>query len=326
MDKIAYDVLIMDTPKDFKRVECLYERMLRLLPVRRILFIGNTEVGSLVEEYKANVLLDNEYIKKMAFLHEDEILPFAEVHAVMKDSLKKILQGRELPRGITGWYYQQFLKMKYSELCEDTYYLVWDGDTVPCKPFSMFRDDTEIPYLDLKTEYHEEYFITLQKLLPGMQKCIKKSFIAEHMLIRTNIMKDLIRSIEENTTLDGKAFWEKIIHAIEPDKLMSNSFSEFETYGTFVAFRYQDSYRLRDWHSFRYGGEFFEMDRITEEDFEWLGRDFLAISFEKDHFVRDDHRNLFSNRMYQDKLTARQMLEICQQEFGEGSYQEIWET
>ena len=56
MDTIAYDVLIMDTPKDFKRVECLYERMLRLLPVRRILFIGNTEVGSLVEEYKATTL------------------------------------------------------------------------------------------------------------------------------------------------------------------------------------------------------------------------------------------------------------------------------
>ena len=183
-----------------------------------------------------------------------------------------------------------------------------------------------MPYLDLKTEYHEEYFITMQKLLPGMQKCIRKSFIAEHMLIRTDIMKELIGSIEGNTTLNGKAFWEKIIHAIEPDKLMSNSFSEFETYGTFVAFKYRDTYRLRDWHSFRYGGEFFEMEKISEDDFRWLGKDFFAISFEKDHFVREDHRNLFDNKVYQEKLTARQMLEICQQEFGEGSYREIWET
>ncbi len=326
MDTIAYDVLIMVTPKDFKRVECLYQRMLQLLPVRKILFVGSTEVGKLVEEYRENTVLAEEFKDKLSFLCEDRILTFAEVHGVMTDALRDILQGRELPRGITGWYYQQFLKMKYSELCEDDYYLVWDGDTVPCKPFSMFRDGTETPYLDLKTEYHEDYFITLQKLLPGMQKCIQKSFIAEHMLMKTDIMKDLIRTIEANAALEGEAFWEKIIRAIEPDKLMSNSFSEFETYGTFVAFRYRDTYRLRDWHSFRYGGEFFEMEKISEDDFRWLGKDFYAISFEKDHFVREDHRNLFDNKVYQEKLTARQMLEICQQEFGEGSYREIWET
>lgn len=326
MDTIAYDVLIMVTPKDFKRVEFLYQRMLNLLPAQKILFVGNSEVGTLVDEYKQKTELTREQRDKMSFLCEDQILTFAEVHRVMTDALKDILQGKDLPRGITGWYYQQFLKMKYSDLCEDDYYLVWDGDTVPCKPFSMFREGTEIPYLDLKTEYHEDYFITLQMLLPGMQKCIQKSFIAEHMLMKTDIMKDLIRTIEANGQLEGDSFWEKIIRAIEPKKLMSNSFSEFETYGTFVAYRYQNTYRLRDWHSFRYGGEFFEMEKISEEDFRWLGKDFFAISFEKGHFVREDHHNLFDNKVYQAKLTARQMLEICQQEFGEGSYQEIWDT
>ena len=45
MDTIAYDVLIMVTPKDFKRVECLYQKMLQLLPVRKLLFVGSVEVG-----------------------------------------------------------------------------------------------------------------------------------------------------------------------------------------------------------------------------------------------------------------------------------------
>ena len=239
MDKTVYDVLVMVTPKDFKRVECLYERMIQLLPARRVFFVGSEEVGRLVDEYKKTCFLEKEYVDKMDFLPEDNILTFADVHAVMMDALKDVLKGSELPRGITGWYYQQFLKMNYATFCGDEYYLVWDGDTVPCKSFSMFREGTETPYLDLKTEYHEDYFVTLQKLLPGMGKCIQKSFIAEHMLVKTGIMKDLIQTIESNVTLQGKTFWEKIIRAIDVDKLMSNSFSEFETYGTFVCFRYQ---------------------------------------------------------------------------------------
>lgn len=326
MDAIAYNVLIMITPKDFRRVESLFQRTIQLLPARKIIFVGSVEVGMLVETYKKRKDLIDEVKEKIDFLCEDQILSFNAVHQTIKNVLIDILGGRELPRGITGWYYQQFLKIKYSELCKDEYYLVWDGDTVPCKPFSMFREGTDTPYLDLKTEYHEDYFITLQRLLPGMKKCIKKSFVAEHMLINTKIMRNMIHAMEDNTKVIGHYFWEKIVNAIEPEKLLSNSFSEFETYGTFVAFNYRDFYRLRDWHSFRYGGEFFEMDSITEDDFQWLGRDFYAISFEKDHFVRDDHRNLFDNKIYQAKLTARQMLEICQKEFGEGSYQEIWDA
>lgn len=324
MDTLAYDVLIMVTPKDFSRVESLYERMLRLLPARRILFVGNVQVGELVEEYKIKSSLETELLDKMSFIDEDDILKFDEVHMLMKEALKDILQGQELPRGITGWYYQQFLKMQYADICQDEYYLVWDGDTVPCKLFSMFREGTDIPYFDLKTEYHGDYFITLEKLLPGMQKCIQKSFISEHMLMKSDIMKDLLKTIECNSNIPGDRFWKKVIRSIAPEKLMSNSFSEFETYGTFVAFKYRDTYRLRDWHSFRYGGEFFDMKTISEEDFIWLGKDFFAISFEKGHYVREDHRNLFDNKVYQSKLTARQMLEICQEEFGEGSYQEKW--
>lgn len=55
----------------------------------------------------------------MCFLPEDNILTFADVHAVMTDALKDVLKGSELPRGITGWYYQQFLEMNYANLCGD---------------------------------------------------------------------------------------------------------------------------------------------------------------------------------------------------------------
>ena len=37
------------------------------------------------------------------------------------------------------------------------------------------------------------------------------------------------------------------------------------------------------------------------------------------------NKNLFDNKEYQKKLSARQMLEIAQEEFKEGSYLEVWE-
>ncbi len=95
----------------------------------------------------------------------------------MKEVMSDILCGR-FSRGLVGWYYQQFLKMKYSVICEDEYYMTWDGDTVPCKCFSMFNASGDF---DMKHEYHEEYFITLENILPGIKKVTEKSFISKHM-------------------------------------------------------------------------------------------------------------------------------------------------
>jgi len=316
MAEPKYDALIVVTARDFERVQSQYHRLVANLPARRILFVGSTEVAGLVERSGLG--------DRVGFLDENRILPFDEVHAVMTKALEDVLQGQELPRGITGWYYQQFLKMQYARMCEDTYYLVWDGDTIPCGPFSMFHESQEVPYLDLKGEYHEMYFTTLSKLLPGMHKCIEKSFIAEHMLINCEIMRQMLLEIEANRNLPGDTFWEKVIHAIEVRDLQENSFSEFETYGTYVALKYPEAYRLRNWHSFRYGGVFYHLDTISDDDYKWLAKDFFAISFEKGDFVREDQGNLFDNKKYQEKLSARQMLEIAQEEFGEGSYIEVW--
>lgn len=310
-----FDALIMVTPADYLRLKRHYVRMADNLPARRVLFVGSAKVGELVA---ASGLGD-----QIGFVCEDDILSFDEVHGVMKDVMRDLLGGQELPRGVTGWYYQQFLKMQYARICRDAYYLVWDGDTIPCVPFSMFREESGAPYLDVKTEHHEEYFVTLSKLFPGMGKCMQKSFISEHMLMRCDIMRQMVEEIEGNALLPGGAFWEKILRAIGADRIQESAFSEFETYGTYVCLKYPAAYTLRDWHSFRLGGEFFDPDTICDRDFAWLGKDFFAISFEKGHSVREDHRNLFDNVRYQEKLSARQMLLIAQEEFQEG-YLEVW--
>ena len=57
----------------------------------------------------------------------------------------------------------------------------------------------------------------------------------------------------------------------------------------------------------------------------WIAKKYNAISFEKGHTVREDNANLFDNPYYQEKLTAKQMLQAAQMEYKEG-YKEVWES
>lgn len=310
-----FSTLIITKPDDFNRLSNHYTRLLNSLPSEKIILISSNPVIKYIDDAGLSDSID--------YIDESSILSFDDVHTVMTKHMEPLLMGDELPRGATGWYYQQFLKMLYAYHCPDEYYMVWDGDTIPCKPFSMFQEESHAPYLDLKNEYHEEYFVTLEKILPGMKKCIRQSFISEHMLFNVKMMKQLIEKIESNNAIEGKTFWEKIIYAIPPTKIANASFSEFETFGTFMCFTDPTLYKLREWHSFRLGAEFFDPDTICDRDFEWLGKDFQAISFEKNQFVRDDNKNLFDNPEYQQKLSARKMLEIAQEEF-HGGYIEVW--
>lgn len=310
-----FDTIIVITPKDYQRVESNYKRMIQFLPSDRLIFVGNKEVGELVEK--------SDLGDKVGFICEDDLLPFDEVNKVMYEHLKEWLGDNEMPRGFTGWYYQQFLKMQYAYVTDNEYYMSWDGDTIPCKRFDMFKADGT-PYMDYKHEYHAPYFETMGKLIPGLGKFIEPSFISEHMLFNRDIMKQLVDRIEANSSIPGEKFYEKIIHSIEPANIQDSYFSEFETYGSFVCITNPSLYSLREWHSFRLAGQFFDPDTISDSDYKWLSNDFEAVSFEKGMSVREDHKNLFDNKDYQEKLSARQMLEIAQEEFKDG-YKEVWE-
>ena len=305
-----FDTLIMTTPKDYERLAMLHQRIVDHIPYGRLIFVGNADVVRMVGEREKD--------ERITAIDEETLIPFADVHACIAKKMEDVLAGRELPRGITGWHYQQFLKMAYALQCENEYYMTWDGDTIPCRTVNMFQAESGKPYFDLKHEYHEEYFHTMERLLPGMTKVIGRSFISEHMLFRKDIVRGLIRDIEANDNLSGTVFWEKVIDAIALEELQESAFSEFETYGTYVALKHNSAYMLREWTSFRLGGNFFDPETICDRDFEWLGKDFDAISFENGCEVREDHKNLFDNPEYQEKLSARQMLQVAQEAFTDG--------
>ena len=149
----------------------------------------------------------------------------------------------------------------------------------------------------------------MNKLLPGFHKVINKSFISEHMLIKCDVMEALISMIESNENIAGNDFYEKILYSIRDDKIRTSSFSEFETYGTYVALTDNTLYNLRDWHSLRFGSTFFRSEEMTDEDFEWLSRDFHAVSFEKDEEYLTEYAEFFINPYYRNNLNPRQIVE-----------------
>lgn len=306
-----FDAIILTVPKDIKRIERLYYKLEENLPVRKIIFVGSKDVEAAMKEMNLS--------ERFGFMDENELLPFDDVKAVIED----VFGGKEVTRGFVGWYYQQFLKMQYARVCQDEFYLAWDGDTVPVRPIEMTNGEGK-PYFDWKRECNPIYFTTMGKLFPGMTKVIEPSFISEHMLFSKKMMTQMIEEIEGAAHLTGKAFYERILRAIGPQDLNGNGFSEFETYGTYMALKDPYMYALRRWTSFRCCGQYFSVEDITEEEMDWLSKDFHAISFEKGHEPQKG-ADFFRNPEYQQKLSARYILEVVQDEMTNDGYKETWD-
>ena len=98
--------------------------------------------------------------------------------------------------------------MAYTRICKTKYYLIWDVDTITITHTQMFEKSH--PFFDMKYEYHVPYFNIINRLIQGLKYSIS-SYISEHMIIKTEFMKDLLYNIEINSNIQGKLFWEKII-------------------------------------------------------------------------------------------------------------------
>lgn len=251
---------------DFEKVKVNYKFYKKyIFGINNLVFIGNEEVEKLINE-------SHSIFEKTKFINEKSLIDV--------DRIKKLIEKRNqnaIKR--SGWYIQQFLKMQYCKLCKDKYYLIWDCDTIPIKKVNMFNNDRK-PYFDVKEEYNKPYFITMEKLLPELGKKYNYSFISEHMLIRTKIMKNLINRIENNINIYGDKWYEKIINSINIDDLPNSGFSEFETYGTFANVHYNDSYKIRKWKSLRGGKYYYNPKFFSFEDGQNISDKFDAISFE----------------------------------------------
>ncbi|SFB94904.1 DUF6492 family protein [Butyrivibrio sp. YAB3001] len=282
--------------EDYERTKIHYNKLFKYLPICELLLIGPESLKSHIEnDVSSHVFGDN----TVCFIDESSILPIAAIKDIY-DNMRSNASQTKISS--VNWYYQQFLKMAFSFYCEDDYYICWDSDTIPLKIIAMFNSDNK-PYLDIKSEHNTSYFLTIQKLF-GFRKIIEKSFISEHMIFNTKLMREMIEEIE-TLPISGQKYYEKILSAVGCDNL-ALGFSEFETYGTWIGMRNPSAYVLRNWNSIRNTNFFIDIADITEDDIDWLSKDYDAATFEKYHETDNSLTELFRNPYYREKLSPKQ--------------------
>lgn len=226
---------------------------------------------------KIRLAISELWTDNVCFINEESLLSLSDVTSYLN---KRVESSYAKPT----WYYQQFLKLCYANIAENEYYLVWDADTALTRCCAFFEQETNKPYFDMKTEYHTPYFETISTLLGDVNKIAKGSFISEHMVFKKQYVLEMISEIENNLSIPGTVFWEKIFNAAKADYLKSTAvFSEYETYGSWVLTRYPNAYILRDWSSMRNAAKYYSSMKKALKDRYFLRKEYDAISIEYGH-------------------------------------------
>jgi hypothetical protein len=141
---------------------------------------------------------------------------------------------RGIPR--SGWYYQQFLKFEARRLSRTPCYAVVDADTVLLRRLELV-DDRRRYVFDRTDQHHTPYFDTFEKLL-GWRPEAQESFIINYLAFDVALVDELIAAIEAQA--GGRRWWERILDCIDRNEM--SGFSEFETYGYWLARRHPERF------------------------------------------------------------------------------------
>lgn len=247
---------------DFKYIERLMPLVKENINPKEILVISSKEIAEKCE-----------YLG-IKFVNENKLIPNLDF-----DILKHKLHDLKIDTSVTGWYFQQFLKLGFSLICKTKYYVSWDADMLPIRKINLF-DENGKPFFTLKKEYLQRYFVTLKRLL-NIDKTRKESFIAEHMVFDVNLVKEMIDDIQKIAD-NNATFWENILYATLPEAHNDAfAFSEFETYGNWVETKHPEAYVMRKLNMFRHAKYYFG-ENPKNKEIAWAAKDFDTLSFE--HF------------------------------------------
>lgn len=235
----------------------------------------SAETIYLITDIRNKKFFPEKFIKEynLVILDENKLVPGLSFESVAS------LMRKRCDWKNYGWYLQQFLKMGFAlSSYAKKQYLIWDADTFPLKPLSFYENGKFL--ITAKTEYHIPYFKTIHKLL-NLDKTADYSFIAEHMIIDVNIMRNLTDAIMQSD-VPGSTWYEKIIQALdvkEEDKFSKFAFSEFETYGTFCLQYHPNIFVTRDLKTFREAGKLYGRG-VTKKQLQLLSKQYDTASFE----------------------------------------------
>lgn len=254
-------VLIPITMNNIKNINTLIRNIFQYLPCKKIVFVGRNDLYKLIPKRE-----------KIEFVDEDILYTGLNFSAVKLELIAICSEGER-----AGWYFQQFLKMAYALVTSEDAYIVWDADSIPLNHIDYWNEIGQY-YFTIKTEHHQPYFDTIAKLFPGiLLKSSEQSYIAEQMIIKTKIMRNLINDIGNKDGL----FWKRILRSCDSSDIKLSGFSEFETYGNYVmtSEQYSQQYVTRTLRCCRKGGSFVGC-HPNDKLLAWASRDLDMISIE----------------------------------------------
>jgi hypothetical protein len=173
---------------------------------------------------------DNTLILDGCITISEEIFPF---------SIKTVEQYHgKLSRN--GWYLQQLIKL-YAGLTIPNIldrYLVIDADTFFLKPITFVENDMCL--YNYGNEYHEPYFIHMNKLHPTFKKMYNISGICHHMIFETKYINKLFNLIED---YHKDIFYNIFLKNVT--EYFKSGASEYELYFNFMLFYHYDKIKIR---------------------------------------------------------------------------------
>lgn len=198
----------------------------------------------------------------IGFLDEDSLLTnlsFTKIKSLLLDSTH------------TGWFFQQFLKMAYSFVCKEEFYLSWDCDSLLIK--EMVIDKPFLNALPAKIPINHPYYNTIRELL-DVSLDNTKQFMCEFMLFNKPIIQNLCEALNKQ---NKEEFYLPILDLVNKDN-KTFSFSEFETYGNY-ALKYH-MYELRFYPIYRCGGRFYhEIPSLEDELLKEFAKTYYLLQF-----------------------------------------------
>ena len=145
-----------------------------------------------------------------------------------------------------GWYLQQLLKFYAGKVIPGilSKYLMIDCDTHFLRPTKFLTDDGKSIYTT-GDEYHEPYFLHMNRLDSSLKKIHPRSGISHHTFFDTEIVNEIMTKIEGNFS-NGKRFWELFLDVIDKKDYNGSGASEHELYFTYMLIYHKDKMLIRN--------------------------------------------------------------------------------
>jgi hypothetical protein len=144
-----------------------------------------------------------------------------------------------------GWYLQQLLKLYAGNVIPGILkrYLIIDSDTHFLRPTKFITDDGKHIFTT-GTEYHNPYFLHMNKLHPSLKKRHPLSGISHHMFFHTDRVNNLIKLVEDNFS-NKKPFWKIFLEIIDRNEFSRSGASEYEIYFTYMYLYHENDIVIR---------------------------------------------------------------------------------